>query len=114
MMKLSKSRHNNTVTVEGMVPSQPGTGVSVQSPAYDKNYNVIGGAELHVYRYYQNLRNEFGGHGKFKDCDCDGMIFATADEAFAYAYERGYTREYFTAPDLRARRIQQAAAKRVN
>ena len=97
-----------------MVPSQPGTGVSVHSPAYDKAYNVIGGAELHVYRFYQNLRNNLGGHGRFKECDCSGMIFNTTDEAFAYAYERGYIQEYFTAADLRARRLQRAADKRAN
>lgn len=113
-MKLSKSYRRGDVAGNGMVPSQPGTSVSVSSPAYDKHYNVIGGAELHVFRYYQNLRNEFGGHGKFKNCDCYGMIFPTTDEAFAYAAERGYTQEYFTSPDLRARRLAQATAKRAN
>jgi len=38
----------------------------------------------------------------------DGRRFASEDAAWAFCLERGYTRRYFTAPDLRARRLARA------
>lgn len=38
----------------------------------------------------------------------DGRVFATSAEAQRHALERGYTRRYFTSPELRARRVERA------
>jgi hypothetical protein len=38
----------------------------------------------------------------------DGLAFPSREAAHRHALERGYTREYFTSPDLRARRIESA------
>ena len=40
----------------------------------------------------------------------DGRPFASREEAEQFCLERGYTAEYFTSPDLRARRIETAKA----
>lgn len=107
MMKLSKVRRDNRVTMSGMTKSQPGVSVSVSSPVYDREYNVIGSARLHVTRHYDHLPNKWGGHGVSKSLDCDGMIFDSIDEAFAYAFERGYEQEYWSADDLRQKRMDE-------
>lgn len=99
-----------TVTQEGMAARQPGTNVGTTSPAYDwKTGKKIGGAVLSVSRYYPDLKNEFGGRGVFKKCDCDGMVFDSSEAAFEFAHERGYTRDYYSetprAQAFRAARI---------
>lgn len=76
-----------TVTQEGMTRSQPGMSVSVRS-----------GEGRHVLcasRYYEQLGNEFGGKGRFKNCDCDGMEFESSDAAFAFAHQRGYLQPFY-------------------
>lgn len=78
----------STVTQYGMTKSQPGTSVSTTTP-------VGTGSRLNVSRYYDNLKNEWGGKGRLKDLDCDGMIFSTSDEAHQYALDRGYLQEWF-------------------
>lgn len=90
-----------TVTQNGMVQSQPGTSVS---------YGHLHGSGVHtlsVTRYYPNLKNSFGGLGVFKNLDCNGMEFPSCEAAQKFAFDHGYIREYFTAPDLRARNIAQ-------
>lgn len=79
-----------TVTQEGMTPLQPGTSVSSTSGT------GINGAILHVSRYYPNVPNTFGGKGRFKACDCDGMLFPSSDAAHQFAFERGYTRVFIS------------------
>jgi hypothetical protein len=94
-----------TVTQNGMVSSQPGTAVSVTSP-----YN--GGVRLNVSRYYDDLPNKFGGRGVHKSLDCDGLIFKTSQEAFDFAFKRGYTRTYYSSPDLRAKRVKDGVRRK--
>jgi len=78
-----------TVTQSSMVKSQPGIGVSFMSGS------DIDGVILHVYRYYQTLKNEFGGLGVFKHADCNGKRFNTLKEANEFALKRGYLMPYF-------------------
>jgi hypothetical protein len=73
-----------TCTQPSMVKSQPGLGVSYHSGT------GIDGVILHVYRCYDNVRNSFGGFGRFKNADCHGMRFNTIDEASAFCLKRGY------------------------
>lgn len=90
-----------TVTQCGMTQSQPGTSVSSCNDRRGEKMVYI----LSVNRYYPDLKNNLGGLGVFKKLDCDGMEFPTSEAAHQFAHERGYTREYFTAPDLRARNV---------
>lgn len=91
---------NMTVTQEGVTESQPGTCVSVTSSE--------GRHTLNVFRAYRELPNQWGGRGVHKHCDCNGMQFESSDAAFAYAFERGYLRRYYTSPELRAHRVARA------
>lgn len=52
-----------------------------------------------------------GAYGFLVPMSDDGRCFASLDEARAFALERGYTQPYFTAPELRTRRVQRAAAE---
>lgn len=90
-----------TVTQNGMTQSQPGTNVSSCNDWRGERVVYV----LSVSRYYPDLKNKMGGLGVFKKLDCDGMEFPTSEAAHQFAHERGYTREYFTAPDLRARNV---------
>ncbi len=82
-------KHIVTVTQEGVTASQPGVNCSVTS------FN--GTCTLNVRRLYPNLCNDFGGRGVFKRLDADGILFPSADAAFAFARDRGYVRPYFKA-----------------
>lgn len=92
-------RYMQTCTQEGMVPSQPGMGVSVTSGG--------GVVELHVYRNYPHLINEWGGRGVFLRGDAYGRRFPTEQAAWDFALERGYIRPWFY-PEARARRLARA------
>lgn len=76
------------VTQSGMVPSQPGISVS-----YSGSF-VGGPVRLNVRRHYPDLPNEWGGRGRSKPLDCDGMLFADDEAAKRYAYERGYLQRF--------------------
>lgn len=91
-----------TVTQDGVTLSQPG--ICVATMHNFKRDVVI----LHVSRFYPDITNRFGGKGVHKPLDCDGKEFATKELADTFAFEHGYTREYFTDPDLRAQRVQRA------
>lgn len=78
-----------TCTQSPVVHSQPGIGVSYHSGS------DIDGVILHVYRYYAKLRNSFGGLGRFKNADCNGMRFNSTDEATSFCLKRGYLMPYF-------------------
>jgi hypothetical protein len=73
-----------TCTQPSIVKSQPGIGVSYHSGS------DIDGVILHVYRYYDTLRNSLGGFGRFKNADCHGKRFNSNDEATAFCLKRGY------------------------
>lgn len=88
---------SKTVTQNGMSKSQPGTCVSV-------TFGGRFGVQLSVKRYYPNLRNSFGGLGVFKSMDSDGKVFLNSDDAWEFAYDHGYIREYFSTPSARAAR----------
>lgn len=94
------NHHKATVTQEGVTKSQPSVGCSVSE--------YSGKVVLNVYRNYPNLKNSFGGLGKFSKLDADGKAFKTSDEAFAYAKDHGYLREYFTDDALRSKRKKAA------
>lgn len=83
----------------------------------------IDGAILHVTRIrwteneqlarrhlYLSRRESDGKHSFMVHCSHDGMAFADNDTATRFAVERGYLQRYFTSPDLRARRVERAAA----
>lgn len=101
-------REIGTCTQNGMTQSQPGTSVSCTTGA------GINGAILHVSRHYPTLRNQWGGRGVSKPLDCDGMHFATCEAAHKFARERGYTREFFTPADLRARHVANGAERKAH
>jgi hypothetical protein len=66
----------------------------------------INGAILHVYRSHIGATNLpfdkwFHGFG-------DGRLFETEAMAWQFAYDHGYLQLYFTSPELRQRRKQQA------
>lgn len=88
-----------TCTQEGVTPRQPMTSVCV-SHVHGTNEHV-----LLVSRHYADLANEWGGRGRFKRCDHDGRTFASSDEAWAFALDRGYVRPFFMPLDWRARRV---------
>lgn len=90
----------STCTQSGMTKSQPGMCVSTSS-------YKSGEVTLNVYRH-RNLRNEFGGIGRTAYCDSNGMKFKTSDEAYAYAFERGYLQVFHTPETIRARRVKAA------
>lgn len=79
-----------TVTQNGMTVSQPGTSVSVTNFTRDGQRVAI----LNVTRSY-NVRNKFGGIGLAKPLDNHGKVFQNSDEAWQFAFERGYTRKFF-------------------
>ncbi|MGE3551091.1 MAG: hypothetical protein AB7I29_14480 [Geobacter sp.] len=81
-----KSRQ--TVSGGSVTPSQPGISVSVRTGGGP-------GARLSVTRHYLNLTNCFGGKGRIKSLDGDGIVFADSDRAWAYAFEHGYIKEFF-------------------
>ena len=91
-----------TATTEGMVPSQPGVGCAVRHTHGTSVYS------LHVYRHYDTLPNRFGGHGRFRHLDADGMEFPSEDAAWAYALDHGYIHVYITDPWLRNKRVAEA------
>lgn len=80
-------RQHSTVTQEGVTTTQPGVSVSVTS--FENTHT------LNVARHYDNLTNRWGGLGRIKPLDCDGMKFASSYEAFEYAYQHGYIRDWF-------------------
>jgi hypothetical protein len=96
-------REIKTVTQCGMVSAQPGTSVG------SSHFHGSGVHVLNASRYYPDMPNAFGGKGVFKKLDCDGMEFSTREAAHQFALERGYTREYFTEPSLRARNVENGA-----
>lgn len=93
--------HINTVTVNGMTPSQPGVSVSVTSPVYESltSSRIVAACELSVTRHYRDLPNKYGGKGKFKKLDGYGKKFDSTDEAWAWALEHGYIRPWFREYD---------------
>lgn len=105
--------HIVTVTQEGMTPSQPGTSVGT---SHTSGTNVW---ILSVKRHYQDCRPypapwnpEVMIRWKIKRLDGDGLEFPSSEAASAYALEHGYTQQYFTSPELRARRKANRAAPR--
>lgn len=96
------ARHRNTVTQEGVTASQPPVSVSCTIP-----WNH-GRVRLNVCRHYSLLHNHLGGFSKIKPLDGDGKMFDTSDEAWQWALEHGYIREYFTHPEMRARHLANA------
>ena len=95
------------VTQEGVTPSQPDVGVGTTSPARPDGT----GFRLSVHRYYANLTNEWGGVGRIKPLDGNGLVFDTSEQAHQWAVDHGYVRPYFTSPQLRAMRKQRAAER---
>jgi hypothetical protein len=96
-----------TCTQEPVTASQPPVCVSVHH----------GGGTVHtlkVARLYPDLTNQWGGKGRFKRLDADGLQFETHEAAWAYALERGYCRAYHTDPWLRARRVADAIRPRAH
>lgn len=85
----------NTVTDGKVTKSQPIVSTSVTTSS-ETDY-----ATLNVKRHYNDLVNQWGGRGRIKALDADGMKFPTSREAWAYAYSHGYIRVYFTSPELR-------------
>lgn len=85
-----------TVTTDGMVPRQPGMSVSL---AYGSD---IQGARLNVSRHYRTPSGRYVIHS----ADCDGMMFGGQEQAWRYALDRGYIREHFTHPSVRAHRTR--------
>lgn len=83
-----KPQSRNTVSGGSITPSQPGISVSVQTGGGP-------GARLSVTRHYPNLTNRFGGKGCIKSLDGDGIVFVDRDRAWAWAFEHGYTKEFF-------------------
>jgi hypothetical protein len=66
---------------------------------YEEDVGPCGGVRLSVFRAYDQLTNEWGGKGVHKHLDGDGLVFATSEEARAYAEEHGYTRKWFREYD---------------
>lgn len=60
----------------------------------------IEGAILNVARHVR-----FGDRYVIQHASHNGLLFASSDEAWQFALERGYIVEYFTSPELRARRV---------
>ena len=46
--------------------------------------------------------------GRTAYCDCNGMKFKTSDEAYAYAFQRGYLQVFHTPESIRQRRVKAA------
>jgi len=84
------TKHVTTVTRDGITKIQPGMNVSTTS-----GYLPDGKVILNVSRSYPKVRNSFGGFGTSRKCDCDGMVFSSANEAFAFALDRGYLDVYY-------------------
>lgn len=96
---MKKYKNCNTTVTDGQVTKmQPIVSTSVSTGSHYQ------GAILNVKRHYNQLTNNFGGKGRIKSLDADGMVFPTASEAWEYAYNHGYIREYFTNPTVRHRR----------
>lgn len=73
---------------------------------------IPGKVILNVRKSYPFLTNEFGGKGVFKDCDGNGKVFDTREEAMDYAWEHGYiqlfSRKYFDPTDERIKTRKEA------
>jgi hypothetical protein len=92
------------VTQEGVTPSQPHIGVGTISPARPDGT----GFRLSIHRFYNDLSNEWGGMGRLKPLDGNGLIFDTREQAQQWTVDHGYVRPYFTSPSLRAERKRRA------
>ena len=86
------ARHHETHVVAERVAGDLHWGVS-----YTTSTDFVG-CDLHVTLFRSGC--QIVGHG-----DHHNRRFATSEEAHRFAAEHGYTRRYFTSPDLRARRI---------
>jgi hypothetical protein len=111
-----------TCTAESVAPNRPHDGFSVSR----STGSGIDGAILHVSRLRRvpeaQARRIAGRDARscivtvaadgqavmMTRLPDHGRAFASVDEANAHALERGYVRRYFTAPDLRARRLARA------
>ena len=85
------------VTQSSVVPSQPGICVSYTSPAYDwKRLERVPGnkVRLNVGRHY-DIRNEFGGIGRWVPADLNGTLYDTQEQAEAVAIKRGYLQPFY-------------------
>ena len=94
----------------GVTPSQPGVSMSTTTPAYDRNLEPLPNGpwtRLNLRRHYPDLPNEFGGRGRSKPLDGDGMLFRTPEEARQWAIDHGYLAQFFF-PSVRARRLETA------
>lgn len=89
-----------TCTQEGVTVSQPGWGVSVESGQ--------GKHILHVYRYYADRPNEWGGKGVFRNGDAYGMEFESSEAAWAYALDHGYIRVWLRSQASRNAHLAKA------
>jgi hypothetical protein len=57
----------------------------------------ISGAILSVYRYFPQMRNSLGGHGRSVPGDHHGRVFPSSAAANAFALKHGYLQEFRTA-----------------
>ena len=53
-------------------------------------------------------RTRLAGRPVFTRMSDDGRLFPDTDSAMRFARDRGYLQDYFTSPELRARRIARA------
>lgn len=96
-----------TCSQERVTKSQPDMCIAYSSPAHDKNFNIIGAVKLTAARRY-DLPNEFGGIGRYKSMDGDGLIFDSMDQARQWAKDHGYVRNWFPSynPQRKANRAE--------
>lgn len=97
--------HKTHATANGVTASQPGVGVSTRHQIGTDVW------VLHVYREYQDLPNKFGGNGRSKPLDANGMVFPSSEAAREYAIQHGYLQLYRPDPLLRARRLAMAHSR---
>ncbi len=103
----------NTCTMESTTRRQPGVCVSQISGHDFKSGKMIDGVMLSVFRAYERPKDGKTGfiNVKYKHCDGNGRVFKSRQECDRFCLERGYTREWYPSPDLKARCRQAAQAK---